>query len=182
MSLALITDSVWPDEKALKRCARCRQRKPVTSFGISATRKAGLHPYCKDCSCAYAKEWRKRNPEKRKAQAARHYQRHRTRLREERHKWYREHSAEHNRTVNASRLLRRYGITTDHYAALVAIQDGKCAICQTIPNGRPLEIDHDHGTGRIRGLLCFRCNLALGFLGDNPHLLPNVAAYLGATL
>jgi hypothetical protein len=47
------------------------------------------------------------------------------------------------------------------YDRLLAEQDGHCALCETTPKTRRLHIDHDHATGRVRGLLCFRCNNAL---------------------
>jgi hypothetical protein len=70
---------------------------------------------------------------------------------------------------------------------MFAEQNGRCAICRQVettrgPNGRPrrLSIDHDHETRDIRGLLCHRCNVALGLLDDNPELLDAAAGYLRA--
>ena len=62
-------------------------------------------------------------------------------------------------------LVRRYGITVEEYDALFDAQQGKCALCGGDSNGRGrLAVDHDHATGRVRGLLCFTCNTALGRL------------------
>jgi hypothetical protein len=53
-------------------------------------------------------------------------------------------------------------VTADEYAALLSQQHGRCAICRKeCGTGRYLAVDHDHATGRIRGLLCFRCNTSL---------------------
>ena len=78
-------------------------------------------------------------------------------------------------------LLRKYGITQADYNALLAKQKGGCAICGRKPSARiSLHVDHDHRTKRIRGLLCFRCNNAIGDFGDNPELIRHAAAYLYA--
>lgn len=61
--------------------------------------------------------------------------------------------------------MRRYGITLEQYEAQFAAQGGVCAICGGAGGGKwwPLVIDHDHETGKFRGLLCDRCNRWLGF-------------------
>lgn len=53
---------------------------------------------------------------------------------------------------------RQLGVTDEEYARLLAAQDGHCALCPNTPKTRRLHVDHDHTTGRVRGLLCFRCN------------------------
>lgn len=59
-------------------------------------------------------------------------------------------------------------------------QGGGCAVCANPPRGvMSLHVDHEHRTGRIRGLLCFKCNNALGDLGDDPDVLIRAASYLG---
>lgn len=63
--------------------------------------------------------------------------------------------------------LRQYGLTCDQYDAMFAEQDGLCAICgqpeRALERGRirKLAVDHDHETGRVRGLLCYSCNVRL---------------------
>ena len=59
--------------------------------------------------------------------------------------------------------LKRFGLTPPDYARLFLSQDGKCAICRRVPSGRALDVDHDHRTREIRGLLCHRCNRGLGY-------------------
>lgn len=77
-----------------------------------------------------------------------------------------------------------FGLESKDFQALLASQDGLCAICRkpetTVSNGkvRALSVDHDHATGRIRGLLCQRCNLAIGNLDDSPDRARAVAHYL----
>lgn len=61
-------------------------------------------------------------------------------------------------------LVRRYGITLADYVAMLRAQGGGCAICGQKPTRRNLAVDHDHATGKVRGLLCAPCNTGLGTL------------------
>jgi hypothetical protein len=74
------------------------------------------------------------------------------------------------------RCRNKYGITIEQYDELLATQEGHCALCES--NSR-LHIDHDHLSGRVRGILCWKCNTALGKLGDTAEAIERVAAYLG---
>jgi len=77
------------------------------------------------------------------------------------------------------RLIRVYGITMEQYLATLEEQGGRCAICQKKPRARRLAVDHNHKTGRVRGLLCTRCNhKLLGASGENPQILRRAAEYL----
>jgi Autographiviridae endonuclease VII len=58
----------------------------------------------------------------------------------------------------------RYGITSQEYAVWFVMQDGSCGSCGK--SGERLVVDHDHETGKIRGLLCQACNKGIGLLGD----------------
>ena len=71
--------------------------------------------------------------------------------------------------------LKKYGITTADFAAMLAAQSFACDICRA--EGE-LVIDHDHDSGEVRGLLCPRCNSALGLFGDMPVILDRAAVYL----
>lgn len=74
---------------------------------------------------------------------------------------------------------RLYGITPEDYAARFAAQDSRCAVCRTdTPGGKGWHLDHDHATGAVRGILCHRCNLALGNFKDDPDRLRAALAYL----
>lgn len=68
-------------------------------------------------------------------------------------------------------LKRRYGISEEVYDALVKQQDGVCAICGGNNGGKKLVIDHDHRTGAIRRLLCYHCNIGLGYLEDGNFMI-----------
>lgn len=75
------------------------------------------------------------------------------------------------RKDRARTLRRQYGIGPDDYAAILARQNGSCAICGGPPTGsyRCFDVDHDHVTGTVRGLLCRRCNTGLGYIEAGFH-------------
>jgi len=78
-----------------------------------------------------------------------------------------------------SYLKRTYGITIADYEVMVEAQQGVCAIClEARPEERTLHIDHDHESGAIRGLLCFRCNNALGDFREQFDIFQRAADYL----
>lgn len=78
-------------------------------------------------------------------------------------------------------LARIYGCTEEMYMEMLQNQGGKCAICLSLePGGRwgNFYVDHSHKTGGIRGLLCHRCNTALGLFDDDPESLMMAASYV----
>lgn len=84
-------------------------------------------------------------------------------------------------------LQRTYGITLDQYRVMLAEQNGVCAICRQ-PETRKQEgyiialaVDHDHETGKIRGLLCARCNTGLRFFRSDSNLFHRALEYIGDT-
>lgn len=82
----------------------------------------------------------------------------------------------------AENLLYKFGLTVAGYDAMRERQGGVCAIClRPCGSGKRLAVDHDHTTGKIRGLLCLNCNQALGKLDDSLALLDAAAAYLRAS-
>ncbi|MGW5429096.1 endonuclease VII domain-containing protein [Streptomyces sp. NPDC004059] len=76
-------------------------------------------------------------------------------------------------------LRRQYGLTETERDAMVASQYGLCAICLA---ALPAHVDHWHKTGRVRGVLCFNCNSAIGKLRDDPGAARRAAAYLEGNL
>jgi hypothetical protein len=84
----------------------------------------------------------------------------------------------HGLTKNQTQQFKRYGITPAEYFSMLAVVPG-CAICGRQNDGnKKLAIDHDHNTGRVRGLLCENCNNGLGRFKDSPDLLLKAAEYL----
>lgn len=78
-------------------------------------------------------------------------------------------AAYYRRTIphqQAYHYSRSYGLTLAQYAALFTAQNNVCLICNGVTKGKKLVVDHDHKTGQVRGLLCTRCNTAIGFLED----------------
>ena len=78
-------------------------------------------------------------------------------------------------------LKKRYGITQEQYEAILAAQGGGCAICGTKDPGKGRKnfcVDHDHKTGKVRGLLCAKHNKMLGLAGDDVELLERSIDYL----
>jgi hypothetical protein len=75
------------------------------------------------------------------------------------------------------KIARKYGLTLEGYNDLVRSQGGRCAICGAAST---LCVDHDHATGRVRGLLCHNCNRGIGLLGDDAARVGRAAEYLAA--
>lgn len=81
--------------------------------------------------------------------------------------------------IKNSKLIIRYNINLDDYNNLLLKQNFKCAICTNIlKEGRSTHVDHCHSSKRVRGLLCNKCNLALGLLKDNISSLDRIFKYL----
>lgn len=81
-----------------------------------------------------------------------------------------------------ARWHSRYGVSQIEYMAMLKRQEGRCAICRSDNPARSraknFSVDHCHKTGRIRGLLCYRCNPALGFFKDNEKIIQGALDYL----
>ena len=91
--------------------------------------------------------------------------------------------------IRNAELQRKYGIALNDYQHLLEAQDGKCKICGStdhrVKGGATefsLSVDHDHGTGEIRGLLCQNCNSILGFAKDDISILERAIQYLMGVL
>jgi hypothetical protein len=83
-------------------------------------------------------------------------------------------------TARARALWVRYRLTEPEYDSILKHQGGVCAGCGEPPRKTRLAVDHDHKTGRIRGLLCWLCNRAIGILRDNARAATRLGAYLVA--
>jgi len=145
--------------------------------------------------------------EKRHAQRAKRYIEHREEIRAQKAKWYIEHREEvhaygieyykahkeqrrnydKNRVRNKEKeqvqqrirvLMKVYGLNPEDYAKMLVEQNGKCAICGSLPNGKNLFVDHDHITGKVRGLLCNSCNITLGTVKESTETLAKMIEYL----
>lgn len=78
-----------------------------------------------------------------------------------------------------SRLKTKYNLTPEAWQTIFEIQGGVCAICKQPPNkSKPFHVDHNHTTGKVRGLLCSNCNVAIGMLQDSPTVAQSATDYL----
>lgn len=132
-------------------CTKCKVPKPISKFHKNTGKKSGLQSWCILCR------------------------------RQDNQRYYKENKQK----VREKKLKFLYnGFTLKDYDKLLRSQRGKCAICgaKYAVNGRakkgPLYVDHNHQTGRIRGLLCARCNFAVGFVEVNSKLICNINEYL----
>lgn len=133
-----------------KRCTKCRKSKEVTCFYADSQKKSGLSSACKKCKNkqSYAYFLKKKYE---------HY---------------------------LISIKSRYGLTREQYEALLKKQNNVCAICLGEGDLRNtgeiirLHVDHCHDTGKVRGLLCFRCNSGIGKFKDNVASLERAINYL----
>lgn len=103
------------------------------------------------------------------------------RRKEWKRKWKEENPEKLKLSQRKVQLKRKYGITIEKYEELLQKQNGHCAFCNKTPDQERygvLSVDHDHVTGKIRGLLCMTHNRALGVLGDNEEGLLKALDYV----
>lgn len=143
----------WTAVGPIRVCSICKVEKHETEFSFRASGSKYRRSECKPCRTAAS----------RRINSVR----------------YREDPVFRARVLELSRrsaLLKRYGLTPEEADALLASQGGLCAICGEVP---PIpNIDHDHASGAIRGVLCYRCNVGIGYFRDRPALLVRAASYL----
>lgn len=130
------------------------------------------HARNKEKKNEYARNWYKQNPDKIKEQRRRWYANNQQSIRA-----YRENNKERIRAYDKERAIlnncKKYGIDPESIPRPLT-----CELCNRT-DGK-IAFDHDHDTGRFRGILCAQCNVALGMVNDNPVLLENMAKYLRA--
>jgi hypothetical protein len=165
----------------MKKCRTCGLEKPLDDFYRASGTKDGHRGECKVCDLERKRQRYLADPETAIARVKRWQQANSDRVNE--YHRVRRAKPEVKRADRANHLMRKYGITIEQYDELLAQQGGGCAICGREP--RPdisLHLDHDHETGQLRGILCFRCNNALGDLDDDVSLLREAVRYLESYL
>jgi hypothetical protein len=136
------------------RAWRARNKDKVSAYNKKAMAKERARPdYLERCRKRNAKHYWS-NPDKRRALATANYRRNRN--------WY---------------LEKQHGLERGDYERMLQRQGGVCALCERTSD-RPLQIDHCHATGAVRGLLCHLCNKALGLVQDNHVVLARAVAYV----
>jgi hypothetical protein len=153
----------------VKVCSSCKLQKAIECFSPSPAYKDGFRGQCKKCRTAYQREYEK-------TEAGRI-----SMLRHKKTDGYKRRQAA---IFQSKRRYARYGLSKTEFQDLLARQGGRCAICGTTePGGKhgTFNIDHCHETGRVRGILCQRCNIALASLGDSLDGVMRFARYLRPT-
>ena len=120
---------------------------------------------------AQNQEWRSRNKERHLANAREYHHKNREALLEAK----RQKRVENPEHYRALRFKRIYGITNEEHAAMRLVQGDRCAVCC---RELPLVVDHDHATGKVRGLLCSPCNTAIGLLEEDRDRFASAVHYL----
>jgi hypothetical protein len=139
---------------AMRRCRDCRLVFGPEGFQRNPQTSDGLNTYCRSCESVRMRAWREKN---------------KARIQD---KSRRDH------------LMSKYGITLEEYEYMLASQGGGCALCSRTAEeaqggeGRALVVDHCHLTGRVRGVLCNRCNLGLASLESSPGWYELASDYL----
>lgn len=159
-------------------CNDCGERIAATRAPDTKLLRGGTR--CDVCHAKATRErqyrWREANPDKWKAN-------------QDRYNAKRLADPGHRRRKREAQIQRTYGLSVEELDVLLAAQDGVCAICRRPPRGRPngnarpdhvpsLHVDHCHGSGRVRGLLCGNCNTMIGLAGEDPAVLAAAIAYL----
>lgn len=154
-------------------CSKCKLCKTKDDFHVSRSSYKGRFSQCKECVLRDRK-----TPEgetKRKAQL----------------KAYRDNTKEiperaekHKRATKSSGFYVNYGIDIKIYETMLDTQKSKCALCDIHMelSYRGLVVDHCHTTGRVRGLLCNKCNLGIGHLQDDTSIIEKALVYLKSDL
>jgi hypothetical protein len=169
-----------------KICATCKIKKVLSEFNKNKKAKDGLNSSCRNCQKLYQIKWNDLNREKVKIYSKK-YRNENKKEWLKRNKDWRESHKEHLKNYRHEQdLVYNYNITREQYNQMLESQNGVCAICgkeETIVDKRInriilLAVDHDHQTGKVRGLLCSHCNKALGGFKDNTGLLNKAINYL----
>jgi hypothetical protein len=154
-----------------KVCSKCKERKDHSFFSTNNLARDGLRSACKPCENSDAKRrYYENGGREKRAKSSANYR-----------------FSKNTREGRRERmLLRLYHMTLEEYEELLISQNYVCMICKGPPDREFLSVDHDHkccnganSCGKcIRGLLCDRCNRAIGFFNDDPELVGNARDYL----
>lgn len=144
----------------MKQCSKCYEVKPLSSFYPQ-----GKEAKCRPCVSEIRRET---------------YRRHRNVVLLRVAKYRKENPEK----IRDTKLRQAYGVGSDYFDAKLKEQGGVCAVCRrnvkSIWRGKEthMALDHDHTTKEPRGVLCIKCNRALGLLEDNHQSIINLADYI----
>lgn len=144
-------------ERHPKPCTRCGKAKTLAEYPRPKNNR----------KCQYL-IWTCRECLNKRSKARHHERKHEPDYRKQLHE------------VQKRRRAKKYGLSVDDVEAMLKAQDGKCAICGEKNSGNRINlyVDHDHKTGKVRGLLCHHCNTGIGQLGDDIRLVQAAVEYL----
>ncbi len=142
-----------------KPCAKCGVWQPLEAYYRTANTLDGRDSSCVTCRKAGMKAYRTEN---KAALSVRN-------------------RARYDPQARRIRALKNYNMTLDQLRLMQYSQSGACAICSVGFDEREQNVDHDHTTGEVRGLLCESCNLALGHFKDDIGSLRSAVSYLENT-
>jgi len=176
-----------------KICFKCKEEKLIEFFYTDIIKKDGLSSYCKECRKLYVEKYYadnkneylehyKKNRDKILLQSKKYGLANKEKISEYAKKYYELYKEEY-RIYQKKHNIQSYGITMNDYDNMYIEQNGVCAICgkpETRYKGdkQVLSIDHDHVTGKVRGLLCNSCNTAIGLFKDDLGILASAFEYL----
>ncbi|WP_030190771.1 endonuclease VII domain-containing protein [Streptomyces violaceorubidus] len=171
-----------------KRCSRCGETRPRAAFAANRAARDGLQGYCRTCVAEYhqARQLAKGKKVRPRVDAPEGHKHCRSCGETKPHsEWHRNATASDGLATRCKacraiqgregHLKRHYGLTEAERDQLIADQGGVCCICLAAPAAH---VDHCHETGRVRGVLCFSCNAALGQFKDRPDAIRRAAAYV----
>ncbi len=171
----------------LKRCVSCGIEKSGDGFYRHAyktrTGKSGerYESSCKQCKQVKQDFRRLSNREAMRQKAQDYHQKTKAQKTTRFKDYYKENRAAILKKSRAYHLADKYGITQEQYEQVLSAQENRCAICSIYAEDSrkgSLRVDHDHLTGKVRGLLCHNCNVACGLLRDDPEAARKLADYL----
>lgn len=147
-----------------KFCNKCQTLKPISEFCKykEGSKRKGYRYACKKCLTALANSWKSKNKEK--------------------YDKYREgyvNNPETKKRAKFNSIKHEYGLSKDEWYKILKSQGNCCALCKESSDELTFyQVDHCHETGKIRGILCRRCNLVLGCAKDKIETIKNALIYL----
>lgn len=149
----------------VKICSRCKTKKPISDYYKNGGNK--YRSECKSCSKNDYLKSRDRHIENMK--------KYRKKNKKKIQEYKKEYRKKNPRNYTKEESLRRYGITYEQRQQMEKNQKGRCAICK---KKKSLCLDHNHNTGKVRKLLCQKCNTGIGMFDEDIHFLASAIEYL----
>ena len=163
-----------------KKCSECQKFLPINEFNKNKQSKDGLFCKCKTCLSSYLKGYYGEHKEGHLEKGKAYYSKNKNTLFVKQKEHYIKNRVELNKRQTIYNRKKRYGVSEEEYKTMFLKQNGNCLGCGTNQSKlkKALHVDHCHITGKVRGLLCATCNLALGYAKDNEQILLNLIKYL----